>query len=758
MKYMKAFEFFEQAKIKYNGFFQYNESSFIGMKKKMEIICPKHGIFMQSPYNHLISKFGCPLCANENKKKRVVFTDKERVGLKTVTNAGFEIECIAYRRSDDITVRFSDGTEVVTAWHYFQSGAIDHPNHKNYRKPDISRLVGVKGLSTYKEPMTIIAARSSEDIDVEFSDGSIAYNKRYDAFRRGEIKRPTQTVDDIFQFHKNHRLSETKLQKCGLMATIVEYEKTYIVVKFENGRKRKSTYSQFAKGSVQPPKRRNKYDKPRIGEKRILKDGHTMEIIRYDSSQHIIVLIDGVIEKKTDYACFQKAVYVDANSQRENMSESRLNSMKLKRIGETKKQKYTGEKMTIIDYAGNSQVTVQFEDGTIVNDVRYQNFNKGLIMNPNRPNRSQVSLNEYTILYYLSDYGFIHANRGTLKEYGLGMMEIDIFHPELKIGIEYDGRMHKKNMDLKKNRLCKENGINLYRIQEPNAPVLNVADCYRLNDCTAFSDNLLETLNTIIDKINNSTLLQIKHVTKFNKNKIQEKFYEYTYDVNDIVGLTRNLENGDIITIVRYGGCNDVDFSLSNGKIIKHKNLQSFKELKWARQKEYTKAYWEGQSQIVNGRLCTIKNYTSCTDITVSFDDGVTKKISKAQWDNGKISHPDDKLSLIRIGERNLSLIGLEMEIVEYFDCFNLTIKFSDERFAHNVNYESFKTGHVTPDGTNITAERLRLQRIGETYKTNSGKVYKIIDYISSSKTLIEDENGFSKYCSYHDLKRGKIS
>jgi len=98
------------------------------------------------------------------------------------------------------------------------------------------------------------------------------------------------------------------------------------------------------------------------------------------------------------------------------------------------------------------------------------------------------------------------------------------------------------------------------------------------------------------------------------------------------------------------------------------------------------------------------------------------------------------------------------MEIIEYFDCHNSTIQFSDGRFAHNVTYQSFKTGQVSPDGTNIVAERLRLQRIGEIYQTNSGKVYKIIDYISCSKTLIEDENGFSKYCSYYDLKRGKVS
>ena len=45
----------------------------------------------------------------------------------------------------------------------------------------------------------------------------------------------------------------------------------------------------------------------------------------------------------------------------------------------------------------------------------------------------------------------------------LSKKEIDIFIPSLKIGIEYDGKnWHKDfNKDLKKDKLCKDNGIDL---------------------------------------------------------------------------------------------------------------------------------------------------------------------------------------------------------------------------------------------------------------------------------------------------------
>ena len=53
-------------------------------------------------------------------------------------------------------------------------------------------------------------------------------------------------------------------------------------------------------------------------------------------------------------------------------------------------------------------------------------------------------------------------------------LELDIFIPSLKIGIEYDGeRWHQNHeRDMYKNRLCAEMGIILIRIREPSCPIL----------------------------------------------------------------------------------------------------------------------------------------------------------------------------------------------------------------------------------------------------------------------------------------------
>ena len=74
---------------------------------------------------------------------------------------------------------------------------------------------------------------------------------------------------------------------------------------------------------------------------------------------------------------------------------------------------------------------------------------------------------EKTYLFYCSKY-FSDA-LGNAKFDWLGRMELDIFIPSLKIGIEYDGQAFHEglhNKEKKKYNLCKENGIFLIRIRE----------------------------------------------------------------------------------------------------------------------------------------------------------------------------------------------------------------------------------------------------------------------------------------------------
>lgn len=77
-----------------------------------------------------------------------------------------------------------------------------------------------------------------------------------------------------------------------------------------------------------------------------------------------------------------------------------------------------------------------------------------------------TSFPEKSIFYYLNKYidGVMENYRDSI----IGRKEIDIYCPELKFGVEYDGRAWHKDIkrDLAKDSVCVENGITLVRVRE----------------------------------------------------------------------------------------------------------------------------------------------------------------------------------------------------------------------------------------------------------------------------------------------------
>ena len=56
--------FIEKAKLIHNNMYNYSLVNYSGIKHKVKIICNKHGMFEQTPDNHLSKKHGCPKCSN----------------------------------------------------------------------------------------------------------------------------------------------------------------------------------------------------------------------------------------------------------------------------------------------------------------------------------------------------------------------------------------------------------------------------------------------------------------------------------------------------------------------------------------------------------------------------------------------------------------------------------------------------------------------------------------------------------------------
>lgn len=88
---------------------------------------------------------------------------------------------------------------------------------------------------------------------------------------------------------------------------------------------------------------------------------------------------------------------------------------------------------------------------------------------------TQVSIPEKAILFYLRK-AFDEVIENYRPDF-LNGREIDIYIPEIKLGIEYDGeRWHSDiNKDFRKDKECKLHGARIIRIREPNCPIMTDA-------------------------------------------------------------------------------------------------------------------------------------------------------------------------------------------------------------------------------------------------------------------------------------------
>ena len=100
--------------------------------------------------------------------------------------------------------------------------------------------------------------------------------------------------------------------------------------------------------------------------------GMKATITKYSKAHDInIQFEDGTIVKNKEFKSFQKGEIMNTNI-----------SIKDKRIG-TSLMMNCGMRATIIEYRNSCDIDIQFEDGTCIKHKRFENFQRGKIMNPN---------------------------------------------------------------------------------------------------------------------------------------------------------------------------------------------------------------------------------------------------------------------------------------------------------------------------------------------------------------------------------------
>ena len=109
-KNLTTIEFIKKAKNIHGNKYDYLNVNYIDSKIKIDIICPKHGVFKQKPNSHLMGR-GCPKCVNKNvtieefiKKAKNIHGNKYDYSLAKYLNSKIKIKIICPKHGEFLQI------------------------------------------------------------------------------------------------------------------------------------------------------------------------------------------------------------------------------------------------------------------------------------------------------------------------------------------------------------------------------------------------------------------------------------------------------------------------------------------------------------------------------------------------------------------------------------------------------------------------------------------------------------------------------
>ena len=158
------------------------------------------------------------------------------------------------------------------------------------------------------------------------------------------------------------------------------------------------------------------------------------------------------------------------------------------------------------------------------------------------------------------------------------------------------------------------------------------------------------------------------------------------------------------------------------------------------------------------GETMKIVQYYNNKNVTVRFEDGTERKgVVYARFKKGHVSKPGMKHRKKegRLGEIRKNNAGETMEIVQYDNANNMMVRFEDGTERKGVRYANFKIGRVSKPGME---HRKKGGRLGEVRKNNAGETMQIVQYVNSNNVTVRFEDGTErKRVEYATFKKGTI-
>ena len=395
----------------------------------------------------------------------------------------------------------------------------------------------------------------------------------------------------------------------------------------------------------------------------------------------------------------------------------------LTRIGEVSYSTY-GQKMTIIEYNGSMDLSVEFEDGTVVKNKTYTFFKRGNIKNPNfkpfnrvgekrKMNNGQIA----EIINYKHNTDLdVKFEDGTIvknKNYG------DFKKGEIK----------NPNFTLKEKRI----GEISYSLYGQKMELIKYVDC-----------------KNVTVKFEDGTIVEGKPYDSFLRGKISNPNYFQTYVGKESISMV-----GQKMKLIRYGNRRDCDIEFEDGTIVYHKAYGAFKRGEVGNPNFYKKRYVGLSKLNTEGLKITICDYRKSTDIDICFEDGtIVRNKQMNEFDKGHIPHPDKWQEFVksRIGEKAKALNGQIMEIIEYRGSNDIDVKFEDGYIATKIKYCTFQKGEVK------NPYYWQNKRIGEVIVSRIGEPMKIVAYRKRDDIDVEFEgNIVVEHTNYSQFETGRV-
>lgn len=221
---------------------------------------------------------------------------------------------------------------------------------------------------------------------------------------------------------------------------------------------------------------------------------------------------------------------------------------------------------------------------------------------PECDENNKTSLPEQAILFYISRNYPNSVNR--YKELFSNGMELDIYIPSLKKGIEYDGPYHKTDeaveRDANKYKICRENGIQLIRVSiRDNEPEIPTCDVFIHSD---YNYRNYEALDAVMESLKEHLSLTGSFNTKKDLAKIKKGY------LNSIANNSLARKHSDL--------CKEWDYERNNGLTPEMFTSGSGEHVYW---KCHLGHYWQADiNSRVHGRGCP---YCSNQKVWPGFND-----------------------------------------------------------------------------------------------------------------------------------------